>query len=110
MVAIGDCLLQINSETSTEQHLKTSFKQLLKINLWGNKCDLSLSVGQQVSVNALDVFNSLDDNILSDHSDEIWDCINNVDNSLIGELLQLTERLRSLIVFCFRFNSRQFWI
>lgn len=104
MVAIGDCLLQINSETNSEQN-KTSFKQLLKINLWGNKCDLSLSVGQQVSVNALDVFNSLDDNILSDHSDEIWDCINNVDNSLVGKLVQIAERSVFLFLLSFRFNS-----
>lgn len=85
MVAIGDCLLQIISENSKD--LKTPFKQLLKINLWGNKCDLSLSVGQQVSVNALDVFSTFDDNILSDHSDEIWDCISGVDNSLIGKFI-----------------------
>lgn len=31
----------------------------------------------------MDVFSSFDDNVLSDHSDEIWDCIRSDDNSLI---------------------------
>ncbi|XP_075161598.1 damage-control phosphatase ARMT1-like [Haematobia irritans] len=51
---------------------------MIKVNLWGNKCDLSLSTGQEVK--PLDSLNKhildLNPNILVDDCEEIWNCLN----------------------------------
>ncbi|XP_014204987.1 protein-glutamate O-methyltransferase [Copidosoma floridanum] len=47
---------------------------LIKLNLWGNKCDLSLSTGNVDSQNdnPLNLLESLDSDILIDNSNEVW--------------------------------------
>nr|CAH7749688.1 unnamed protein product [Callosobruchus chinensis] len=52
---------------------KEEFIALLKLNLWGNKCDLSISLGKIADNSALFDTAKLDDHILSDHSEDIWE-------------------------------------
>nr|XP_003701663.1 PREDICTED: UPF0364 protein C6orf211 homolog isoform X1 [Megachile rotundata]XP_012136836.1 PREDICTED: UPF0364 protein C6orf211 homolog isoform X1 [Megachile rotundata] len=56
---------------------KEEIFQLLRLNLWGNKCDLSLSAGADVNqtCNPIAVLKSLDENILVDNSESIWNLL-----------------------------------
>uniref|UniRef100_A0A1I8MGX9 Sugar phosphate phosphatase n=1 Tax=Musca domestica TaxID=7370 RepID=A0A1I8MGX9_MUSDO len=55
-----------------------TFCHMLKLNLWGNKCDLSLSSGKDVKPleNLSQLIVSLNTNILVDDSAAIWNCLN----------------------------------
>ncbi|CAH1179474.1 unnamed protein product [Phaedon cochleariae] len=57
------------------------FVQFMKLNLWGNKCDLSLSLGKVTEENTLFDISSLDKQILSDYSTDIWKAISACDSS-----------------------------
>ncbi|XP_073844384.1 damage-control phosphatase ARMT1-like [Musca autumnalis] len=54
-----------------------AFSHMLKLNLWGNKCDLSLSSGKDVKPleNLNNLIDSLNTNILVDDSATIWNCL-----------------------------------
>lgn len=78
--------------------------------MWGNKCDLSLSNG---TVNLNDVeqmFNveSLNANILSDHSDSIWDAISSDLGGIVGRLLLVIHSFFTAAVAFFLRNSVDF--
>ncbi|XP_030375109.1 damage-control phosphatase ARMT1 [Scaptodrosophila lebanonensis] len=69
---------------ATRQTIRNSetFQQLLKLNLWGNRCDLSITSGKQVKPtgDAFDLVSELDANLLVDASASIWKCIENADS------------------------------
>ncbi|KAJ3662135.1 hypothetical protein Zmor_006494 [Zophobas morio] len=68
----------------SEEPSKDEFIHLLKINLWGNKCDLSLSNGELTSdVEELFNLQNLEPNILCDHSEKIWDAVSQGNLSII---------------------------
>lgn len=48
-----------------------------KLDLWGNRCDLSISAGREIkqSGNPFDLLESLDECILVDRCEQIWQCI-----------------------------------
>lgn len=52
---------------------------MFQLNLWGNKCDLSLSLGKVSHDSTLFDTAALDPNILSDDSVKIWNAISNED-------------------------------
>lgn len=54
--------------------VKKEFITLLKLNLWGNKLDLSLSMGQ-ISSNPLFDVSKLDTDLLADDSEKIWSAV-----------------------------------
>ncbi|CAK9818765.1 Damage-control phosphatase ARMT1 [Anthophora plagiata] len=56
---------------------KEELSKLLKTNLWGNKCDLSLSAGAEVSQNnnPIDILKSLDKDILVNNLDIVWNLL-----------------------------------
>ncbi|CAK9826417.1 Damage-control phosphatase ARMT1 [Anthophora retusa] len=56
---------------------KEELLKLLKTNLWGNKCDLSLSAGAEVGQNnnPIDILKSLDKDILVNNSDIVWNLL-----------------------------------
>ncbi|RZC22661.1 UPF0364 protein C6orf211-like, partial [Asbolus verrucosus] len=85
MVILGQHLITILEQS--EKPNKEEFINLLKINLWGNKCDLSLSNGK-INSNIKELFNldNLQPNILCDHSERIWMALaNNRTSDIIGE-------------------------
>nr|XP_057912440.1 damage-control phosphatase ARMT1 [Doryrhamphus excisus] len=63
-----------NIDDISEHHLQLHFNQLLKVSLWGNKCDLSISAGMENSQKSspIDSLVSLQPFILVDHSDAVW--------------------------------------
>lgn len=88
MTHTGLYVLELLSEQSEEYCMRTEFINLLKLNLWGNKCDISLSNGV-VNTQALDeiaTITSLECNILSDHSERIWEAVSrkNCSSHVIG--------------------------
>ncbi|XP_011500513.1 PREDICTED: UPF0364 protein C6orf211 homolog [Ceratosolen solmsi marchali] len=69
----------INTDNKSLIELREHFINLIKLNLWGNRCDLSLSSGI-VNVqedNPLIVLNNLDKEILVDNSDDVWQLLSN---------------------------------
>ncbi|XP_061401603.1 damage-control phosphatase ARMT1-like [Musca vetustissima] len=64
--------------TSDCENTCETFCHILKLNLWGNKCDLSLSSGKDVKPleNLSQLVLSLNKNILVDDSPTIWQCLN----------------------------------
>ncbi|KAK2890132.1 hypothetical protein Q8A73_018432 [Channa argus] len=58
----------------SKNQLLEHFNKLLLVSLWGNKCDLSISAGQENSqkINPLEVLNSLQPFILVDESNMVW--------------------------------------
>ncbi|KAG4075606.1 hypothetical protein HA402_003431 [Bradysia odoriphaga] len=59
--------------------LEESFTRILKLDLWGNRCDLSISVGKEIkqSGNPFLQIDSLNPFVLVDRSKDIWNCIIN---------------------------------
>ncbi|OAD53528.1 Venom protein 2 [Eufriesea mexicana] len=62
---------------------KEELFKFFKSNLWGNKCDLSLSAGSEVAQtsNPIEVLKSLDKDILVDNSEIIWNLLQKKDNN-----------------------------
>ncbi|XP_055628094.1 damage-control phosphatase ARMT1-like [Toxorhynchites rutilus septentrionalis] len=71
-----------NSEKSskTEAEIGDFFRKLLKLNLWGNRCDLSITAGQAVKQDGdpLALLEIWDNCIVCDHSAAIWECVQGV--------------------------------
>ncbi|XP_045917600.1 damage-control phosphatase ARMT1 isoform X2 [Micropterus dolomieu] len=63
-----------NMEELSENQLFEHFNKLLQVSLWGNKCDLSISAGQDNSqkTSPIDSLNSLQPFILVDDSNMVW--------------------------------------
>lgn len=63
-----------NMEEISKNQLLEHFNKLLKVSLWGNKCDLSISAGQDNSqkTSPLESLNNLQPFILVDDSNMVW--------------------------------------
>ncbi|KAM7342418.1 damage-control phosphatase ARMT1-like [Cochliomyia hominivorax] len=61
----------------------TTFGNLVKLNLWGNKCDLSLIIPKEFkpSDNIFEQLESFNSNILVDNIKQIWQCLESADRS-----------------------------
>ncbi|XP_071862905.1 damage-control phosphatase ARMT1 [Bombus fervidus] len=61
---------------------KDELFKLLKSNLWGNKCDLSLSAGAEVSqsTNPIEILKTLDKDILVNNLEFVWNLLRNKDS------------------------------
>uniref|UniRef100_A0A182QQA6 Sugar phosphate phosphatase n=1 Tax=Anopheles farauti TaxID=69004 RepID=A0A182QQA6_9DIPT len=83
MVAVLRSIEAFNSESKTIDEIGSFFCKLLKANLWGNRCDLSISAGQDVKQDGdpFSMLDSLDVCIVSDQTRDIWQCINVEDPS-----------------------------
>lgn len=77
IIAISEYLLTVVKKSETLD-IKEEFFKLLKLNLWGNKCDLSISVGADNSQinNPLSLLEKYENYILSNHSEQIWNALN----------------------------------
>lgn len=73
LTKLADHVLSLDNVNNKER-LKEEFIKLLKINLWGNKLDLSLSFGK-IAKHQLDPMHDvskLEKNLLCDHSEDAW--------------------------------------
>ncbi|XP_037819082.1 damage-control phosphatase ARMT1 isoform X1 [Lucilia sericata] len=73
----SEVMVQVAQNTQNPENNVQTFQKLLKLNLWGNRCDLSITSGQEVKPlgNLMDIIDTLNDNILIDHSAAIWHCL-----------------------------------
>ncbi|XP_027896641.1 damage-control phosphatase ARMT1 [Xiphophorus couchianus] len=73
---LGD--IQKSMEKLSENQMSEYFNKLLQVSLWGNKCDLSISAGQENSQKAspIDSLNSLQSFILVNDSNMVWLTLN----------------------------------
>ena len=81
------CTYTMNLAQRTEAlsvvETKEELFKFLKLTLWGNKCDLSLSAGAEVSQsgNPVEVLKSLDKDILVDNSESVWNLLRTRDTN-----------------------------
>lgn len=75
-------LVNKNTDYSLDEQNK-DLKQLLKLNLWGNRCDLSLSSGNKSNVdgNPVEGLSLFDDDLLIDHTQCVWNLLNKHKNT-----------------------------
>ncbi|XP_072397023.1 damage-control phosphatase ARMT1-like [Diabrotica undecimpunctata] len=74
----------LNNQNPADQN---EFINMLKLNLWGNKCDLSLSLGKASDMSSLFDTAALDPYILCDHSKQIWEAISTDKSSDIIDIV-----------------------
>ncbi|XP_053962988.1 damage-control phosphatase ARMT1-like isoform X1 [Anastrepha ludens] len=92
-VTSTDSMLEILRDLKTmETHISDDYlKLLLKLNLWGNRCDLSISSGKEVKLhgNPFELVRNLDTKILVDQSSKIIECLKSADcgNPVIIEMI-----------------------
>ncbi|XP_067900555.1 damage-control phosphatase ARMT1 isoform X1 [Heterodontus francisci] len=89
IIAMCTYFLEINEkiEGFGDTQLKAEFLLLLQIALWGNRCDLSISAGQDNSqkFNPLTSLESLKPFILIDDSEFVWELLINNKKNKISE-------------------------
>ncbi|KAG5885454.1 hypothetical protein JTB14_037035 [Gonioctena quinquepunctata] len=76
---VGKHCVQIVS--NSKEATKNEFIVLMKINLWGNKCDLSLSLGTISKHTSLFNTTAMDHKVLCDQLDDIWNAIYNTEST-----------------------------
>ncbi|XP_004534804.1 protein-glutamate O-methyltransferase isoform X2 [Ceratitis capitata] len=87
-ISVGAMLNVFEVLQSMKSHISDdNLKLLLKLNLWGNRCDLSISSGKEVKPgdNPFELARNLDKKIIVDESCKIIECLNHADrkNSVI---------------------------
>lgn len=67
----------VNNKGYSEERSKNDFSKLLKLSLWSNRVDLSASAGsvQRQTDNPLNMVESLDENILTNNWELVWNII-----------------------------------
>lgn len=83
----------LNSLESSKDNLRIKFVELLKICLWGNRCDLSLSNGALLSEeeSVLSNVKLLDQCILRDDSEKVFELLDAHSKKLIGKYNKLVQ-------------------
>jgi len=71
MTTLAEFLSEI--ECNNIGHIKKEFIAMLKLNLWGNKCDLSVSLGKVNGPEDLTDTSLRESMILSDDSEKVWE-------------------------------------
>lgn len=69
----------------SEQNLQNKFIELLKLSLWSNKCDLSLSSNEQIKDCCTSKVLSLDAFLLRDDSREVFKYLEKKHCEVIGK-------------------------
>lgn len=87
--ALLQLLTLMRKDNDDAQKRDEHLKLLLKISLWGNKCDLSISSGNMQSFdgNPATAIKDLEANVLLDQSDELVACVNRQGSKLIDLVL-----------------------
>ncbi|KAH8253938.1 hypothetical protein KR032_007821 [Drosophila birchii] len=72
-----DAMLAVARATRQNERNADTFRQLIKLNLWGNRCDLSITSGKQVKPtgNAFDQVTDLEENLLIDGTAAVWQAL-----------------------------------
>ncbi|EDW74941.1 uncharacterized protein Dwil_GK15629 [Drosophila willistoni] len=72
-----DAMLAVARATRNTARDGDTFRQLIKLNLWGNRCDLSITSGKQIKPtgNAFEQITGLEPKLLIDNTLQIWQAI-----------------------------------
>ncbi|XP_027019372.2 damage-control phosphatase ARMT1 [Tachysurus fulvidraco] len=72
-----------NTDTSKKESVFEQFLRFLQVSLWGNRCDLSISAGQENSqkTSPMDSLSDLRRFILVDDSEKVWSVLTSVQAS-----------------------------
>lgn len=72
-----DAMLAVARATRQNERNCDTFRQLIKLNLWGNRCDLSITSGKQVKPtgNAFDQVMDLEEKLLIDGTAAVWQAL-----------------------------------
>ncbi|EDW61090.1 damage-control phosphatase ARMT1 [Drosophila virilis] len=87
-LSVEAMLAVANGTRKNERNLAT-FQKLMKLNLWGNRCDLSITSGKQVKPmgDAFDQVAHLDANLLVDDTAAIWQTLDGSDGNGVVEFV-----------------------
>lgn len=69
---------EFNTSSPNQEQLGIFFQKLLKINLWGNRNDLSITLGkeiEQVESNPIEDVETFNKELLVDQTLDIWNCL-----------------------------------
>ncbi|XP_053679891.1 damage-control phosphatase ARMT1-like [Anopheles nili] len=77
MIAVLHSIEAFNKENKSFEEIGSFFRKLLKLNLWGNRCDLSISAGQDVKQDGdpFSLLESLEPFTVRDDTLDIWQCL-----------------------------------
>jgi hypothetical protein len=79
----------LDKADKTKDEIGSFFRKLLKLNLWGNRNDLSISLGVEIASendgNPIEEVENMNDYLVVDQTEDIWKCISdpNKSNNLI---------------------------
>lgn len=76
-------------EAKSRTELQGLFRQLVRLNLWGNRIDLSISGGKIVSQDddPFAALANLEGYILADDTNAMWECISTTDGNIIVDFV-----------------------
>lgn len=80
VAAVLNCINEFNLEKSSksQEEIGKYFRRLLKLNLWGNRNDLSVSLGVEIAngneSNPIEEIESFNEFLVVDQTHEIWRC------------------------------------
>lgn len=94
--AVSEVLQSIDNfnkdkSSKSEEDIGDFFRKMLKLNLWGNRCDLSITAGQEVKQDG-DPFSLLeawDNCIVSDNTVAIWDCMREAKGDPVSTVIDI---------------------
>ncbi|XP_052872013.1 damage-control phosphatase ARMT1-like [Anopheles cruzii] len=91
MVAVLRSIEAFNETSRTPEEIGEFFRKLLKLNLWGNRCDLSISAGQDVKQDGdpFSLLEALDRCIVSDQTLDIWRCVSSADSDDTDRVVEI---------------------
>lgn len=84
--SVVESINEFKKSEPSDQQVEDFFCKLLKVNLWGNKNDLSITLGQEISggkrdpIAETDKFNEF---LLVDNTKEIWNCLKSNDRKFV---------------------------
>ncbi|XP_043646259.1 damage-control phosphatase ARMT1 [Drosophila teissieri] len=84
-----DAMLAVAKATRHNERNSDTFRQLIKLNLWGNRCDLSITSGKQVKPtgNAFDQVTDLEEKLLIDGTAEVWKALDGASGEGIVDII-----------------------
>ena len=71
-------IVEFNSSNPNKQQISDFFCKLLKVNLWGNRNDLSITLGKEIDLIETDPIadvETFNKELLVDNTREIWNCL-----------------------------------
>lgn len=86
VASVVESVNKFKESQPSENEIQQFFCKMMKVNLWGNKNDLSITLGQEISgegrdpIAETDKFNEF---LLVDNTKEIWNCLNQTERKHI---------------------------